>query len=66
MRDHAGETLAVADILSLAIGDRTVNTAERYRIAVGVYEALRRLERKQIVTRPGEGWKAARWQLVTR
>jgi hypothetical protein len=36
MRNHAGETVAVADMLALAIGDRIVNTAERYRIAVGV------------------------------
>lgn len=63
MREHAGKTVAVADMLPSAIGDRTVNTAERYRIAVGVYESLRRMERKGIVTRTGEGWKAARWRL---
>lgn len=60
MRDHAGETVAVAGILPLAIGDRSLNTAERNRVALGVYEALRRAERKGIVERAGEGWKAAR------
>jgi len=66
VREHAGETVAVADMPPGAIGDRTVSTAERYRIAVGVYEALKRMERKRLVTRAGEGWKAARWRLVLR
>jgi hypothetical protein len=52
-----------ADMLSLAIGDRSVNTAESFRIAVGVYEALQRMERKRLVTSTGEGCKAARWRL---
>jgi hypothetical protein len=64
MRDHAGAEVAVADMLPLAIGERAVNTAERYRIAVGVYEALRRMERRGLVTRDGEGWKATRWRLA--
>jgi len=65
MRDHAGAEVAVANILPLAIGDRTLNAAERQRIAVGVYEALRRMERKRLVTRAGEGWKGARWRLAS-
>jgi len=64
MREHAGSEVAVAEMLSLAIGERTVNTAERYRIAIGVYEALRRMERLGLVTREGEGWKGARWRLA--
>jgi hypothetical protein len=64
MRDHAGAEVAVADIMPLAIGDRTLNTAEYQRVAVGAYEALRRMERKRLVTRTGEGWKAARWRLA--
>jgi hypothetical protein len=47
-REHADEAVAVADMPPLAIGERTVNTAERQRIAVGVYEALRRMERNHM------------------
>src|SRR6266446_6041692 len=64
MREHGGETIAVADIMPLAVGDRTLNPAEHQRIAVGVYEALRRMERKRLVSRAGDGWRAARWRLI--
>jgi hypothetical protein len=64
MRQHAGETIAVADILPAAIGDRTLNPTEHERVAVGIYEALRRAEKKRLVTRAGEGWKTARWRLL--
>jgi hypothetical protein len=50
--------------MPIAVGDRTLNGAEYNKIAVGVYEALRRAERKGLVTREGEGWKAARWRLA--
>lgn len=63
MREHAGAEVAVADIMPLAVGDRTLNTAEYQRVAVGAYEALRRMERKRLITRTGEGWKVARWRL---
>ena len=64
MREHAGETIAVADIMPAAIGDRSLNPAEHRRVAVGIYEALRRAERKGIVSREGEGWKNACWRLI--
>jgi hypothetical protein len=64
MREHAGQPVAAADILPLAIGDRILNPAEHNRVAVGIYEALRRLERKGVVVRDGEGWKAASWRLA--
>jgi hypothetical protein len=37
----------------------------RDRVAVGVYEALPRMERKRLVTRDGEGWRNARWRLTS-
>jgi predicted nucleic acid-binding Zn ribbon protein len=64
MREHGSTEVAVADVLPLAVADRAVNAAEHQRIAVGVYEALRRMERKGLVSRAGEGWKAARWRLA--
>ena len=64
MRQHAGETVTVADILPTAIGDRSLNLAEHKRVAVGIYEALRRAERRRLVNRNGEGWKSARFRLA--
>lgn len=63
MRQHASESVAVADILPVAIGDRALDPAEYQRVAVGVYEALKRSARKGLVSRTGEGWHAARWRL---
>jgi hypothetical protein len=64
MREHAGEAIAVADMMPLVAEGRTLNSAEYQRAAVGVYEALRRAERKGIVSRDGEGWKTARWRIA--
>src|SRR4051812_21604564 len=63
MREHAGQTVAVADMLPLVIAGRTLNIAEYQRAAVGVYEALRRMEKKRLIERTGEGWKSARWRI---
>jgi hypothetical protein len=65
MREHAGGIVAIADMMPLAVADRSLNTAEYNRLAVGVYEALRRMERKRLVTREGEGWRNAKWRLRT-
>jgi hypothetical protein len=64
MREHGGQIVAVADMMPLAVANRSLNTAEYNRVAVGVYEALRRMERKRLVTRDGEGWKAARFRIT--
>ena len=65
MREHAGEAVAVADMMPLVTEGRTLNSTEFQRAAVGIYEALRRAERKRLVTREGEGWKAALWRLAS-
>lgn len=64
MREHADSEIAVADMMPLVIGDRVVNPAEYQKIAVGAYDALRRMERKGSVERIGDGWKVARWRLA--
>jgi len=51
-------------MIPLAVGDRTLNALERQRIAVGIYEALRRVKRRGLVEQTGEGWKAARWRVT--
>jgi hypothetical protein len=43
MREHAGGDVAVADIMPIAIGDRTLNSAEYRRVEIVVYEALKKL-----------------------
>jgi hypothetical protein len=62
MREHAGETVAVADITPTAIGDRTLNSAEYRRVEVVTYEALHKLARRGTVQQTGQGAKAARWR----
>ncbi|HEX3860360.1 MAG TPA: hypothetical protein VHY35_01555 [Stellaceae bacterium] len=64
MREHGEEPVAVVDMMPLAIGERTINPAEYQKIAIGVYDALRRMERKGSVQRVGQGWKVARWTLA--
>src|SRR4051794_1586260 len=56
MREHAAEAVAVADMMALIAEGRTLNLAEYQRVAVGVYEALRRAEKRRLVERTGEGW----------
>src|SRR3954468_12930586 len=40
MREHAGQTVAVADIMPRAAGDRNLTPADYRRVEIVVYEAL--------------------------
>jgi hypothetical protein len=64
MRQHAGQTVAVADIMPTAVGDRTLNSAEYRRVEVVTYEALYKLAKRGTVQQTGQGAKAARWRLL--
>lgn len=63
MREHAGESVAVSAIMPVAIGDRTLNSAEFRRVEVVVYEALRKLAKRGIVAQHGQGATVARFSL---
>ena len=64
LRDHAGESVAVADIMPVAIGDRTLNSAEHRKVEVVVYQALTKLAKRGTVRQTGQGAKIARWRLA--
>lgn len=63
LRDHAGEAVAVADIMPAAVGDRNLNSAEYRRVEIVVYEALKKLAKRGTVRQIGQGAKLARWRL---
>ena len=63
MREHAGDSVAVAEIMPTAVGDRRLNTAEYRRVEVVVYEAIRKLAKRGLVRQAGQGAKAARFCL---
>jgi hypothetical protein len=63
MREHAGEAVAVADIMPTAVGDRTLNSAEYRRVEI-VVRALKKLAKRGTVQLTGQGPKRARWQIV--
>lgn len=63
MREHAGQTVAVADIMPRAAGDRNLNPADYRRVEVVVYEALKKLAKRGAAQQTGQGTKAARWRL---
>ena len=64
MRDHAGEAVAVADIMPAAVGERALNSAEYRRVEIVVYEALKKLAKRGTVQQAGTGPKIARWRLA--
>ncbi len=59
LREHAGEAVAVADIMPAAVGDRTLNSAEYRRVEIVVYEALKKLAKRGTVRQAGQGAKTA-------
>jgi hypothetical protein len=61
MRPHAGETVAVADIMPTVVGDRSLNSVEYRRVEVVTYEALRRLAKRGNAQQTGQGAKTARF-----
>jgi hypothetical protein len=64
LRDHAGEAVAVADIMPVAIADRSLNSIEYRRVEIVVYEALKKLAKRGTVRQAGTGPKLARWRLA--
>ena len=64
MREHAGQTIAVADIMPRAAGDRNLTPADYRRVEVVVYEALRKLAKRGTVKQAGQGARTARWRLA--
>jgi hypothetical protein len=65
LREHAGEAVAVADIMPAAVGDRNLNSAEYRRVEIVVYEALKKLAKRSTVRQIGQGPKTARWRLTS-
>ena len=65
MREHAGQAVAVADIMPTAVGERTLNSAEYRRVEIVTYEALHKLAKRGTVQQTGQGAKAARWRLAS-
>jgi hypothetical protein len=61
LREHAGEAVAVADIMPAAVGDRTLNSAEYRRVEIVMYEALKKLVKRGTVQQIGQGPKLARF-----
>ena len=53
MRDHVGTSVAVADIMPVAVGDRLPNSGEYRRIEVVVYEAMKKLAKRGILKADG-------------
>jgi hypothetical protein len=49
LRDHAGEAVAVADIMPAAVGDRNLHSAEYRRVEIVVYEAPKKLAKRGTV-----------------
>ena len=64
LREHAGQAVAVADIMPAAVGDRNLNSAEYRRVEIVVYEALKKLVKRGTVRQTGTGPKLARWRLA--
>jgi hypothetical protein len=64
LRDHAGQTVTVADIMHLAVGERTPTTADYCNIEIVVYEALKRIAKRGTVDQIGAGAKKARFILI--
>jgi hypothetical protein len=64
LRDHAGQMVAVSDIMPLAVGSRTPNAAEYRNIEIVVYEALKRLVKRGTASQVGAGAKTARFTLT--
>jgi hypothetical protein len=63
LRERAGESVAVADIMPVAVGDRTLNSAEYRRVEIVTYEALHKLAKRGTVRQTSQGAKAARFVL---
>ena len=66
LREHAGQPVAVADIMPAAVGDRNLNSVEYRRVEIVVYEALKKLTKRGTVRQTGQGPKLARWTLAPR
>ena len=64
LREHAGDAVAVADIMPAAVGERNLNTAEYKAVQVVVYQALHKLAKRGTVRQTGTGAKLARWRLA--
>ena len=63
MRQNAGRPVLVSEIVPVALGDRNLTTAEHWRVAVVVYEALRKLAKRGTLQQIGTGAKHARFVL---
>jgi hypothetical protein len=61
-RGGASETVAIADIMPAAVGERNLNSAEYRR--VGIVEALKKLAKRGTVEQTGQGPKIARWKIT--
>jgi hypothetical protein len=64
LREHASESIAAADIMSRAVGERSLNTLEYRRVEQVVYEALRKLGKRGVVDMTGSGVKRARFKVA--
>jgi hypothetical protein len=65
IRQHAGEPITVADILPLAVGDRSLSQAERASVATTIHQALHKIAKRGTIERITSEGRAVRWKLST-
>jgi Fe2+ or Zn2+ uptake regulation protein len=63
IREHADRPISVADILPLAIGDRTLNAREQEILRTTVHQALHKIAKRGTIERMAGAGRLVRWQL---
>jgi hypothetical protein len=64
LREHAGDIVAVADIMPAAVAGRNLNGAQYKAVEVVVYQALWKLAKRGTITQTGQGARHARFKLA--
>ena len=61
IREHAGQSITVADILPLAIGERSLSQAERASVATTIHQALHKIAKRGTIERIASEGRMVRW-----
>jgi len=64
IREHANAPITVADILPLAIGDRTLTARDQEIFRVTVHQALHKIAKRGTIERIGPVGRVVRWTLA--
>ncbi len=64
IREHAGEPITVADVLPLAVGERTLTQAERASVSTAVHQALHKIAKRGTIQRIASAGRIIRWRLA--